>query len=61
MTHLSPSPLPSELTSIHHLPLELLENIFSYACTDGGHTGRSLSLVSRYFLDVVRPIRYGSV
>jgi hypothetical protein len=27
---------------------EILEQIFQYACTDGGHTGNALAAVSRY-------------
>lgn len=46
---------------IHDLAVELLERIFSYACSDGGYTGRSLSLVSRLVREVVRPIRFRSV
>lgn len=35
--------------------------IVPYACTDGGYTGRSLSLVSQVMREVVRPVRYHSV
>lgn len=39
------------------LPLELWTRIFSYACTDDGRTGCSISLVSRYFRDASLPVR----
>ncbi|KAI0658516.1 hypothetical protein C8Q70DRAFT_173775 [Cubamyces menziesii] len=42
--------------SIHDLAVEVLEQIFAYACTDGGQTGYSLSLVSKYCYVVVRPL-----
>lgn len=31
------------------LPLEIWSRVFSYACSDDGRTGRSLSRVSLYF------------
>lgn len=37
------------------LPAELWIYICSLACTDGGHTGRSLSLVSRRFSELSKP------
>ncbi|RPD67418.1 hypothetical protein L227DRAFT_569561 [Lentinus tigrinus ALCF2SS1-6] len=43
------------------LPLETLHHIFLFACSDGGSTGISLSLVSRSYRDIVRPVRYNSV
>ncbi|KAI0758223.1 hypothetical protein C8Q74DRAFT_307655 [Fomes fomentarius] len=46
---------------IQDLAVELLERIFSYACSDGGYTGRSLSLVSRLVREVVQSIRFRSV
>ena len=52
----TPSPLSPSPT--RPLPVELLESIFSYACIDGGPTGRSVSLASRHFREVVRPIRF---
>nr|GAT60114.1 predicted protein [Mycena chlorophos] len=39
------------MLGLHDLPPELLEHIFSFACTDTGTTGRALSLVSRYVRD----------
>ncbi|KAI9064878.1 hypothetical protein FKP32DRAFT_550474 [Trametes sanguinea] len=48
-------------TSIHDLAVEILQQIFAYACTDGGYTGYSLSLVSRYCYDVVQPLRLHNV
>ena len=47
--------------SMRDLPVELLQQIFALACTDGGYTGCSLSLVSRRFHDVVHTARYHSV
>ena len=43
------------------VPTELLVEIFALACTDNGHTGRSLSLVSAYFHDVVQPVQLQSI
>ncbi|KAI0694394.1 hypothetical protein C8T65DRAFT_522476, partial [Cerioporus squamosus] len=43
------------------LPLEILHHIFLLACSDGGRTGFSLSLVSQSYRDAVRPVRYNSV
>ncbi|KAF7290882.1 hypothetical protein HMN09_01266600 [Mycena chlorophos] len=43
------------------LPPELLDFIFSSACTDGGRTGRSLSLVSRYVRDISAPFKLQSI
>lgn len=42
-------------------PVELVEKIASYACTDGGKAGCSLSLTCRYLRDAVRPVRYQTV
>lgn len=42
-------------------PLELWTKIASHACTDGGYTGCSLSLVSRTMYNAVDPVRYHSV
>ena len=58
----SPQTLPpSPSISTCYLPVELLENIFSYACIDGGYTGRSLSLVSTHFREDALPVRFGSI
>ncbi|KZT02002.1 uncharacterized protein LAESUDRAFT_730711 [Laetiporus sulphureus 93-53] len=43
------------------LSVELHAQIFDYACTDDGSTARSLSLVSRYMREVVRPFLYQSL
>ncbi|KAI0682604.1 hypothetical protein C8Q76DRAFT_321669 [Earliella scabrosa] len=43
------------------LPFELLEQIAAFACTDGGRTGCSLSLVSKRFREVARGTRFASV
>ncbi|GJE98307.1 hypothetical protein PsYK624_145340 [Phanerochaete sordida] len=42
-------------------PVELWMKIAGYACTDGGHTGCALSLVSRTMYRVVQPVRYYTV
>jgi hypothetical protein len=43
------------------IPPEVLAVICSYACTDDGTTGRSLSLVCRYLRNVSEHVRYQSV
>ncbi|EIW63209.1 uncharacterized protein TRAVEDRAFT_43513 [Trametes versicolor FP-101664 SS1] len=43
------------------LPLETLEQIFELACTDGGYTGHSLSLVSKGIRAAARTSRFHSV
>ncbi|CDO69563.1 hypothetical protein BN946_scf184759.g3 [Trametes cinnabarina] len=47
--------------SVHDLPIEVLQQIFAYACTDGGYTAYSISLVSRYCQEVVHPLRLHNV
>ncbi|KAI0789797.1 hypothetical protein C8Q75DRAFT_764900 [Abortiporus biennis] len=42
-------------------PPEIHARIFSYACTDDGTTGLSLSLVSRYIYDVSSPFQWQAV
>lgn len=42
-------------------PVELITKIATYACIDGGYTGRSLSLVCRYMRDAVQPVRFHTV
>ena len=42
-------------------PPEILLNIFTFACTDGGHTGCSLSLVSHHIHATSLSIRYHTV
>ena len=46
---------------IYDVPQEVLERIFSYACTDGGYTGRSISLVSRCAHMIARAVRFRNV
>ena len=46
---------------LQRLPPEILEVICYYACTDGGRTACSLSLVSRYVNAVSRAARFHSV
>lgn len=43
------------------LPLETLEQIFELACTDGGYTGHSLSLVSKGIRAAARTTRFHSI
>ncbi|KAI0816036.1 hypothetical protein BC628DRAFT_1406048 [Trametes gibbosa] len=43
------------------LPLETLQRIFTLACTDGGHTGNSLSLTSKGIRAAARTARFHSV
>ncbi|TFK49233.1 hypothetical protein OE88DRAFT_402846 [Heliocybe sulcata] len=44
-----------------HIPAELWRRIFSFACTDDGAIGRSLSLASKYVRDASAPYRYQSI
>jgi hypothetical protein len=46
---------------IDRAPPEICAHIFSFACTDSGYTGRSLSLVSRYFHEVSKPAKLQSI
>lgn len=46
---------------MEHLAVELLEHIFTMACTDGGYTGCSLSLVSTRVRAVSRAARFHSI
>ena len=43
------------------LPAELLSQVAFHACTDGGHTGASLSLVSKHLRDAVHAARFFTV
>ncbi|KAI0334668.1 hypothetical protein GY45DRAFT_1125327 [Cubamyces sp. BRFM 1775] len=47
--------------TLESLPYELLEQIFREACTDGGRTGCSLSLVSKRIRALSRSSRFHSV
>jgi hypothetical protein len=46
---------------MEHCPTEVLHEIFALACTDGGYTARSLSLVSRIIYQKSRYSRFHSV
>lgn len=46
---------------MENIPGGLWIKIMTLACTDGGATGCSLSLVSRHMHDMVQPVRYHSV
>ncbi|KAF9072183.1 hypothetical protein BDP27DRAFT_434241 [Rhodocollybia butyracea] len=41
--------------NIYRCPPEICHIIFCLACTDGGYTGRSLSVVSKYIRTISRP------
>ncbi|KAH9889077.1 hypothetical protein C8Q73DRAFT_668221 [Cubamyces lactineus] len=51
----------SSTATLETLPYELLEQIFRHACTDGGRTGCSLSLVSKRIRALSRSSRFHSV
>lgn len=42
-------------------PVELISYVFQLACTDAGHTVRSLSLTSKKFREIARPFLYHSL
>lgn len=44
-----------------HLPPEISSKIYRLACTDGGTTGRSLALVSRFIRDASEPYQLHSI
>ncbi|KAI0657887.1 hypothetical protein C8Q70DRAFT_246978 [Cubamyces menziesii] len=56
-----PPNTPFSVISFDTLPYDLLEQIFRNACTDGGRTGASLSLVSKRIRAPSRPFRFFSV
>ncbi|KAI0326827.1 hypothetical protein GY45DRAFT_1339166 [Cubamyces sp. BRFM 1775] len=43
------------------LPLEILQRIFTFACTDGGHAGVALSLTSKSIRAASRTARFRSI
>jgi hypothetical protein len=45
----------------HEVPAEVWGKIFELSCNDGGQTGRSLALVSRYMNAVSKPYQYQSI
>ncbi|KAI0751187.1 hypothetical protein C8Q80DRAFT_1155986 [Daedaleopsis nitida] len=47
--------------TMHDLAAELLEQIYTLACTDGGYTGCSLSLVSKHVREASRSARFHSI
>ncbi|KIM83117.1 hypothetical protein PILCRDRAFT_70053, partial [Piloderma croceum F 1598] len=49
------------MTLLNRCPLEICFQIFAFACTDGGYTGRSLSAVSRYIRDISSSYKFQSV
>lgn len=60
-----PPPPPSTPAQIQGmdrvLPVELWLQIFCFACVDGGETGCSLSLVSKYFRDMSLEVKFQCV
>ncbi|KDQ49222.1 hypothetical protein JAAARDRAFT_63800 [Jaapia argillacea MUCL 33604] len=52
---------PSGCTTMDDFPAEILQHIFSFACLDGGRTGRTLSLVSRHIRAVSKSTKYQSI
>lgn len=42
-------------------PTEIWQNVFKFACLDSGLTGRSLSLVSKYFNQASKPFIFQSI
>ncbi|TBU38809.1 hypothetical protein BD309DRAFT_994195 [Dichomitus squalens] len=58
---LRPDDIPSKILRLEDLPLEILHSIFLDACTDGGKTGCSLSLVSKGIHAASRAARFHSV
>ncbi|KAI0737687.1 hypothetical protein C8Q80DRAFT_1276132 [Daedaleopsis nitida] len=46
---------------IESLPFELLEEISAFACTDGGYTGCSLSLVNKCFHETSNDARFNTI
>ena len=49
------------IPAISKCPIEILDAIFSMACTDGGATGRSLSTVSKRIREVSKVFKYQSL
>lgn len=46
---------------MEHCPIEVWQRIMTFACTDGGYTGNSLSLVSRFMRNTALPVRFHSI
>ncbi|KAI0775895.1 hypothetical protein BD413DRAFT_255403 [Trametes elegans] len=46
---------------IEHVPTEIWRAVLSIACTDGGYTGRSLALTSKFFHSQSLPARFRTV
>ncbi|KAJ7477210.1 hypothetical protein B0H11DRAFT_1295737 [Mycena galericulata] len=43
------------------IPPEMWAEVFAFACTDDGHTGRALSMVSRAVQVISKPLKYQSI
>ncbi|KAI0694013.1 hypothetical protein C8T65DRAFT_711088 [Cerioporus squamosus] len=52
--------MPSQVL-VDDLPLEIWQQIFTHACTDGGCTGTSLALVNKFFHRASHPTRFRSL
>jgi hypothetical protein len=50
-----------ELAEMETTPPEIWTEVFAFACTDGGYTGRALSMVSRDVHLISKPLKYQSV
>lgn len=57
----SPRRLDDQTSPIETCPSEILGHIFSFACTDDGFTGRSLSAVSRHIHEVSKSFKFQSI
>ena len=55
------APLVRDQFTMNSSPPEICHKIFADACLDGGSTGRSLSLVSKYIHETSKPTRFQSV
>ncbi|KAF7357809.1 hypothetical protein MVEN_00826900 [Mycena venus] len=59
--HHKPEAPPSGSPTLETLPPEISMEIFAFACTDDGTTGRALSAVSRVVHIVSKPMKYQSL
>lgn len=61
LTALPPRACIPRCASPYNLPLEVWQQILTLSCTDGGYTGASLALVSRFFHAASHPVRFRSL
>ena len=59
--HADPLHCNRRSTAMDGLAVEVIEKIAAFACTDGGRTGLSLSLTSKYIREATRAVRFHSV